>query len=494
MATSNDILITVTSRESRVAMVENGQLQELYFERTRTKHSNSVGSIVKGKVARVIPGMQAAFVDIGLAKNGFLHARDLQFDGSQLDDTQSSTPSRIESRLHEGQSILVQIIKEPIGDKGVRLSMKLSVPSRFLVFLVGQTEIGVSQKIAGVDRREQLLEQVSKLRDELNFSGGFILRTQAEQASEDDLRQDMLLLKNQWQQFEQSLQDSRPGQTLLQEPPLALRALRDFASDTTSVIQIDDLNSYQAAMQYAEQFRPSLIDKLKLHQAPTSLFSLFNVDHQISCALNRRVTLDSGVELVIDQTEALTIIDVNTGSYIGEEDAKQTLLSTNLEASEEIARQLRLRNIGGIIIIDFIDMPSAGDQQKVMSALRSALDKDRVKTRVGQFSELGLLEVTRKRTRESLQDTLCEPCPVCQASGVVKTPQTVCHEILREVLNEAQQFDAKAYTVRVSNEVADLFEQVEADSLRALQEMIERPVKVLTDPHYQPQQYNIALA
>jgi len=455
LATSNDILITVTSRESRVAMVENGQLQELYFERTRTKHSNSVGSIVKGKVARVIPGMQAAFVDIGLAKNGFLHARDLQFDGSQLDDTQSSTPSRIESRLHEGQSILVQIIKEPIGDKGVRLSMKLSVPSRFLVFLVGQTEIGVSQKIAGVDRREQLLEQVSKLRDELNFSGGFILRTQAEQASEDDLRQDMLLLKNQWQQFEQSLQDSRPGQTLLQEPPLALRALRDFASDTTSVIQIDDLNSYQAAMQYAEQF---------------------------------------SVELVIDQTEALTIIDVNTGSYIGEEDAKQTLLSTNLEASEEIARQLRLRNIGGIIIIDFIDMPSAGDQQKVMSALRSALDKDRVKTRVGQFSELGLLEVTRKRTRESLQDTLCEPCPVCQASGVVKTPQTVCHEILREVLNEAQQFDAKAYTVRVSNEVADLFEQVEADSLRALQEMIERPVKVLTDPHYQPQQYNIALA
>lgn len=492
MASKDEILINVTPRETRVAVVENGRLQELHLERTLSR--GIVGNIFKGKVVRVLPGMQAAFVDIGLDKNGFLHAADI----ARNDPAFAGQPMRdvppIQELVHEGKNVYVQVLKDPIGSKGARLTMELSMPSRNLVYLPNGFDIGISQKIESLEERERLHALVSKQISMHELQGGFIIRTLAESASDEDIANDMVFQQRLWGHVSSAMKDATPASLIHEDVPLSLRTMRDLVHDDLEKIRIDSRESFEKAREFAKDFMPELIDKLEYYPGEQPLFGLYSIEQEIESAMHRKVMLKSGGDIIIDQTEAMTTIDVNTGSYVGRRNHEETLFKTNLEAAIEIAHQLRLRNLGGIIIVDFIDMQSSKHKKQVLAALSTSIAKDRVKINVTDISPLGLVEITRKRTRESLEQVMCEACPVCKGRGTIKTIQTVCYEILREILREDRQYKAQAYTIVAAQQVVDLLLDEEANSVADLQEFIDRPISIKADPYYQQQQYDIALA
>jgi len=485
-----DILINWSPQETRVAIVENGAVQELHVERTLER--GLVGNIYTGKVARVLPGMQSAFIDIGLERAAFLHVGDLvQRNGNG--DGGAATP--IEKLVYEGQSLTVQVIKDPIGTKGARLSAQISIAGRLLVFLPHDNHIGISQKIGSPELREQLRARMAQLAgsSQGGDTGGFILRTNAEDASDDELAADIAYLRKTWAGVRERSFKSPPGTLLHEDLNLAQRVLRDLTDDDTHAIRIDSRMQFEALQAFGREFTPGAVGKLEHYAGERPIFDLYNIDQEIERALARRVDLKSGGYLIVDQTEALTTIDVNTGGYVGARNFDDTIFKTNLEAAQAIARQLRLRNLGGIIIIDFIDMVREEHQDAVLSELRRQLARDRVKMTVSGFTQLGLVEMTRKRTRESLAHMLCEPCPTCQGKGSVKTPRSVCYDILREILREARQFNPKEFRVVASAAVVEMLLDEESQHLAGLSDFIGKPISLRTEPTLSPEQYDIVL-
>lgn len=479
----DEILINCGMRETRAAVLTNGVLEDLHVERRVAR--GLVGNIYLGRVVRVLPGLQSAFVDIGLERTGFLHVLDIV-------DAKPGQP--IERILTDGQSLLVQVAKDPIGTKGARLTTSVSLAGRKLVYLPMDEHVGVSQRIEDEELREQLREQVTALRDP-DQKGGYIIRTCAEDGStEDEFRDDMRYLSLLWKKVrEQKGAVSAPA-LLYEDLSLAKRVIRDMVQSDTRQILVDSQEAFRALTEFAESYVPAVRPLLQLYQADRPLFETYGIDEEIEKALSRRVDLKSGGYLVIDQTEAMTTIDVNTGGFVGKRDFAQTVYKTNLEAAQTIARQLRLRNLGGIIIVDFIDMASEAHREGVLSELRRAVSTDRTRLTVSEFTELGLVEMTRKRTRENLSQVLCETCPVCGGRGKIKTRRTVCYEILREIVRECRQYkDAKSFKILASQSVIDAFLEEEADALELLQEAIGKPVSLEVEIAYGQEQYDVLI-
>ena len=487
-----DILVNTTAQELRVAVMHQGVLQELHLDREANR--GLVGNIYVGVVTRVLPGMQSAFIDIGLERAAFLHVADLW---------QSRTDAGIqpiEKHLYESQLLLVQVLKDPIGTKGARLSTQISIAGRLLVYLPLDPHVGVSQRIAGEAERSLLRERVQRFMapDE---RGGFIIRTMAEEATDDEFAADMAYLRRRWTQI---LDETRPvaeagaarerkPRLLYAELSLAHRVLRDIAGPTTQTVVVDNRVTLEDMREFSRTYMPGLESKLRLYEGERPLFDLHGIDDEIAKAIARRVELKSGGYLIFDQTEALTTIDVNTGGYVGGRSFEDTVFRTNLEAAQSISRQLRLRNLGGIIIIDFIDMGSGDHREAILQELRRGLARDRTKSSVNGFTSLGLVEMTRKRTRESLAHVLCEPCKVCQGKGTVKTARTVCYEIMRELAREARQFNPREFRILASESVIDLFLDEESQHLAVLGDAIGKPITLHVESLYSQEQYDIVL-
>jgi ribonuclease G len=493
-----DILINWSPQETRVAVVENGAVQELHIERSLER--GLVGNIYSGRVARVLPGMQSAFVDIGLERAAFLHVADVQVNGvvPRGEHGGNGVPQTpIERLVFEGQTLTVQVIKDPIGTKGARLSTQISIAGRLLVFLPQDDHIGISQKIGSQELREQLRARMAKLTQPAEGAapegGGYILRTNAADATDDELADDIRYLKKTWAAVRERSFKSAPGTLLHQDLSLAERVLRDLAHEGTQAIRIDSKQQFEVLSKFGREYTPTSVARLQHYAGERPIFDLFNIDEEIARALERRVDLKSGGYLIVDQTEALTTIDVNTGGFVGARNFDDTIFKTNLEAAQAIARQLRLRNLGGIIIVDFIDMVREDHQQAVLAEFRKQLSRDRTKTTVSGFTQLGLVEMTRKRTRESLAHMLCEPCPTCQARGQVKTARSVCYDVLREILREARQFNPKEFRVVASAAVVEMLLDEESSHLADLSAFIGKPISLSAEPTMNPEQYDIVL-
>lgn len=477
---SEEILINVTPQETRVAVVENGVLQEVHIE--RVTHRGFVGNIYKGRVCRLLPGMQAAFIDIGLDRTAFLQISDIR---SSKDDF------GIQALLHEGQDIIVQVIKDPIGSKGARLTTHITLPARYLVYMPDSDHIGISQKIGDDQERERLRSVVRAAMGEVE--GGFILRTMADQVSEEELKKDISYLHKLWQFVYERTQKVSTRSLVHEDMPLALRVMRDLMKENIEKVRVDSREMYARVLEFALEFVPEAAPRIEYYPGERPLFDLYSVEDEIRHALEPRVALKSGGYLVIDQTEAMTTIDVNTGTYVGRRTLEETIFKTNLEAAQAIARQLRLRNLGGMIIVDFIDMTDAEHKRQVLRALERALLRDRVKVSITEMSSLGLVEITRKRTRESLERLLCEPCPICKGRGVLKTAETVCYEIFREILREVRQFGTDQYLVVASQAVVDRLLDDQAQNLVKLQEFIGKPVHVQVESAYHQEEFDVVL-
>ncbi len=496
---AHEILINWTPHETRVAVIENGAVQELHLERTLER--GLVGNIYQGRVVRVLPGMQSAFIDIGLERAAFLHVADLHGGNGaarERGDGPANAPIPIERQIFEGQTLTVQVVKDAIGTKGARLSTQVSIAGRLLVHLPQDNHLGISQKIGSPELREQLRQRLSVLAGAPAEGGdykggGFILRTNAGEASDKELADDIAYLRKTWAGVRERAFASAPGSLLHQDLTLAERVLRDLAADDTTSIRIDSRLQFEHLHAFGELFSPGAVGKLAHYQGERPIFDLCNIDDEIRRALARRVDLKSGGYLIIDQTEALTTVDVNTGGFVGARNFDDTIFKTNLEAAGAIARQLRLRNLGGIIIADFIDMTREDHQAAVLAEFRKQLARDRVRTTVSGFSQLGLIEMTRKRTRESLAHMLCEPCPTCEGRGILKTARSVCYDILREVLREARQFDPKEFRVVASAAVAEMLLDEESQHLAGLSEFIGKPISLSVEPSFNPEQYDIVL-
>ena len=491
-----DILINWAPQETRVAVVEHGAVQELHIERALER--GLVGNIYAGRVARVLPGMQSAFIDIGLERAAFLHVADVHVNG-QIGPGHggaSSPPTPIERLVFEGQTLTVQVVKDPIGSKGARLSSQISIAGRLLVYLPQDDRIGISQKIGSHELREQLRARMNvlvRLSDDAGPAGGFILRTNAEEATDAELANDIAYLRKTWSTVRERAFKSPPATLLHQDLSLVERVLRDLAHEGTQAIRIDSQMQFERLRQFGGDYTPTSVARLEHYKGERPIFDLFNIDEEIARALARRVDLKSGGYLIIDQTEALTTVDVNTGGFVGARNFDDTIFKTNLEAAQAIARQLRLRNLGGIVIIDFIDMSRDEHQAAVLSELRKQLARDRTKITVSGFTQLGLVEMTRKRTRESLAHMLCEPCPTCQGKGQVKTPRSVCYDILREILREARQFNPKEFRVVASASVVEMLLDEESQHLAGLSDFIGKPISLQAEATGSPEQYDIVL-
>ncbi|OIQ82059.1 ribonuclease G [mine drainage metagenome] len=480
---SEEILINVTPQETRVAIMEQGVLQELHLERTSAL--GLVGNVYKGTVCRVLPGMQSAFVEIGLSRAAFLHVADiLEYD--------TDTEKPIQELLHEGQTIMVQVIKEPIGSKGARLTTQISIAGRFLVYLPQQQHIGVSQRIENEAEREALKARLLALLP-ADQEGGYIVRTMAETASDDELRADLAYLYKVWGNIQSSGREASKSSLVYQDLNLSLKVLRDIVCEHTERIQVDSRETSQKMREFAQSYAGNVLGCIEQYSGERPLFDLYGVEQEIEKALSRKVELKSGGYLIFDQTEALTTVDVNTGGFVGGKTLADTIFKTNLEAAQAIARQLRLRNLGGIIILDFIDMEAPVHREAVLEELCRAVGRDRVRTSIHGFSGLGLVEMTRKRTRESLAHILCEPCSCCQGRGELKTAQTVCYEILRELVREARQFNAREFRVLASQPVIDLFLDEESQSLAQLSDFIGKPISLQVETQYGQEAFDIIL-
>mgnify|MGYP003620552216 CR=1 FL=1 len=482
---NEDILINFTPQETRVAVMYQGVVQELHIERNASR--GLVGNIYMGRVVRILPGMQSAFIDVGLQRTAFLHVADI------WEPREAGEPARpIERILHEGQGLIVQVIKDPIGTKGARLSTQISLAGRLLVHLPQEKHIGISQRIENEHEREALRERIARLLPS-DETGGYIVRTVAEGASDEALTDDIEYLRKLWCDILEDTKKAAPPYLLYQELSLGQRVLRDFVNANTQHIFIDSRENFQKLSLFAREYTPAVLPLLNHYVGERPLFDLHGIEQEIERALARRVDLKSGGYLVFDQTEAMTTIDVNTGGFVGVRNFDETVFKTNLEAAHTIARQLRLRNLGGIIIIDFIDMDSAEHKTAVLDEFNKALASDHTRLTVNGFTALGLVEMTRKRTRESLAHILCEECPTCSGRGEVKTARTVCYEILRELLREARQFNAREFRILAGVAVTDIFLDEESQGLAMLSDFIGKPISLKAEPSYTQEQYDIVL-
>jgi ribonuclease G len=513
---NEEILINVTPQETRVAVVDNGVLQEIHIERTGKR--GTVGRIFKGRVSRVLPGMQAAFIDIGLDRTGFLHISDIvdsscQEGGLNLNTVQEQT---IESLLVQGQEILVQVIKDPLGSKGARLTTRLSVASRYLVFIPDNPTLGVSQRIEDEQERARLknlvldpypdicLETATgtggnavlspvRSRSGLLDKGGFIFRTAAEGKNEREIYKDIEFLHKLWDSIQQRIKTTGTPGILYEDLPLAIRVMRDRAHTGIEKIRVDSTSTCKRLAGFAADFIPELLDRIEYYPGERPILNLYSIEDEIQKSLNRKVQLKSGGHLIIDQTEAMTTIDVNTGAFVGHRNPEETIYKTNLEAAQAIARQLRLRNLGGIIIIDFIDMQEQEHARQVLMALEKNIERDHSKITLSELTSLGLVQLTRKRTQESLEQILCETCPTCSGRGTIKSGETVCYEIFRDILREVRQFDTKKLLVVGSQTVVDMCLDEQSDSIAELEAFIDRPISFQVEPLYTQEQYDIVL-
>ena len=489
---SEEILVNITPQETRVAVIENGVLQEVYIERARKR--GIVGNIYKGKVCRILPGMQAAFIELGLERAAFLHATDIWVDQSLNTENQ---PEKLETQditalLKDGQEILVQVIKDPLGSKGARLTTHITIPARFLVYMPQSSHVGISQKIEDEEERARLKNLVENAVDE-DDSGGFIVRTVAEGIAEDIILSDIKFLKKVWSSMMERKPETSAGDLLHEDLPLAMRAIRDMVSGDVEKVRIDSKEHFIKAEKFVSRFIPELVVGIDYYSGPRPIFDLYSVEDEIEKALHSKVQLKSGGHLVIDQTEAMTTVDVNTGAFVGHRNLEETIFKTNLEATIAIARQLRLRNLGGIIIIDFIDMESEDHKAQVLRSLARGLEKDHAKSHISEVSSLGLVQMTRKRTRESLGHILCEPCAVCHGRGSIKTPETVAFEIFREILREARQFEAQTFLVLASQPVVELMIDEESAGVAELEAFIGKPIKFQVETQYSQELYDVVL-
>ena len=549
---SEELLINISPMESRVAVLDNGILGEIYIERHHKL--GLLGNIYLGTVVRVLPGMQAAFVDIGESRTAFLHVNDMQREprppkphsnpatnpaatlpdvndpstdnsispstanaslhsaaispdslavtspvvsAQSTDVVAVSNKSLIQHRLHESQHILVQVTKDQLGSKGARLTTNISLPSRYLVYLPSSDHIGISQRIDGIDERNRLKTELTSLMQTVNLKGGLIARTAAEHVPAAKLEEDIYYLLQLWRTICARRQETRNHQSsalIYQELSLPLRSIRDLVHAGTEKVIIDNAQIYEQVRHFAKEFVPFVYDRIVHYTAEPALFDVHRVEEDLRDALKRRVDLKSGGYLIIDQTEAMTTIDVNTGSFVGGRSLEDTVYKTNLEATHAIARQLRLRNLGGIIILDFIDMLEQGHKDDVLTSLQEQLNQDYAKTNITQVSELGLVEMTRKRTRESLGQQLCEPCSTCQGRGFVKTAETVCFEIFREIMRCARTYNSpKKFTVVAHAAVIDLLLTSEADTVADLEYLLGRVITFEVENLYTQEQYDIVL-
>jgi len=467
---NEEILINATPREVRAAVVDNGVLQELLVERVSS--SGLLGNIFKGRVSRVLPGMQAAFIDIGLARTAFLHASDIMQAGA----ADASRDIDIRKLLSEGDDILVQVLKEPLGDKGARLTSAITVPSRYLVMMPDRPGTGVSSRIDDEAERDRLRSAVAEV--QATAAHGFIVRTAAEGVAADTLRADMLFLDKLWAVIRNAYVSAPTGSLVHADLPLAVRVIRDMTNRQIDRVLVDSPDCLASIEEFARNFMPDFAPTLELYEGKRPIFDLYAIDDEINRALGRKVDLKSGGYLIIEQTEAMTTIDVNTGGYVGRSSLEDTVFRTNLEATSAIARQLRLRNLGGIVIIDFIDMQTDVHRTQVLAALESALASDPVRTQISHVSPLGLVEMTRKRSRESLEHMLCDPCPACSGRGRVKSAETVCYEIFREILRQHRQFPFGELVVLAHDEVIEMLLDEESGTFAELESLTGRPIRL----------------
>ncbi|WP_330946424.1 ribonuclease G [Thermomonas sp. LB-4] len=495
---SEELLVNVTPRETRVAVVENGMLQELHIERGSQR--GVVGNIYKGKVQRVMPGMQAAFVDIGLERAAFLHANDIfrsaPLDGVAGDEAPAAPPPQMQipiaDLLRDGAEVVVQVVKDPIGSKGARLTTQISIPSRYLVLLPRSKVVGISARIEDEAERARL----KALMAELTAGGaghGYIVRTNAEGQPAEALAEDIAYLGRVWELIERSAADAKVGSRVYEDLSLPLRAVRDLIRRDVEKVKVDSRETCERLREFAARYMPALADKVEHYTGARPVFDMYGVEDEIQRALDKQVPLKSGGYLVIDQTEAMTTVDVNTGSFLGQRNLEETVYRTNLEAAQAVARQLRLRNLGGIIIIDFIDMHDAEHRRQVLRTLEKSLVKDHAKTTVYDFSPLGLVEMTRKRTVESLERQLCEPCHECGGRGMLKTAETVTYEIFREIVRAVRQFDAARLLVIASPKVVGRITDEESNAVAELEEFIGKSIRFQADAQYLQEQFDVVL-
>ncbi len=486
---TQELLINITPQETRVAILDNGSLQEIHLERARAR--GLVGNIYLGRVSRVLPGMQAAFVDAGLQRTAFLHASDISAGEAVARGEPLEQPS-IQRLVREQQTLMVQVLKDPLGSKGARLTTQIAIPSRYLVFLANNPSVGVSARIDDAAERERLRELGAAFMADAP-AHGCIIRTAAEGVAQAVLEREWRFLNRLWEAIGERADSAMAPALLHEDLPLMLRVLRDLVDDSIERVRIDSREWFDRMVEFCVHFLPGTEAKLEHYPGERPIFDLYGVEDEIQRALQRRVNLKSGGYLVIDQTEALTVIDVNTGGYVGHRTLEETIFKTNLEAAQAIVRQLRLRNIGGIIIIDFIDMADAGHRHQVLRALEKTLQRDHARTQVGDISALGLVEITRKRTRDSLQHLLCENCPVCGGRGYLKSAETVVHEIAREILRESRQFETTRFRVLAGHEVVDRAMEEENDTFAELEAFIGKPIEFQVEPLYSPEQFDVVL-
>jgi len=490
---SNDIIVNAGPRETRVALMTNNQLVEVHIERDRDR--SIVGNIYKGRVVRVLPGMQAAFLDIGLERAAFLYVRDVldDFDELKLDDARTIFPREeqpIQDLLQDGQEVLVQVSKDPIGLKGAQITSHVSLPGRYLVFLPTAHKIGISRRIESEKKRLRLKKIMEKIIPEVR--GGFIIRTASENRKDKEIKADVDYLLQMWDDIQHRKKKSPAPSLVHRDLSLAMRTVRDLFTEDFDRFIIDNPQVYEEVLDFFDRFLPNQKPAVHLYENDVPIFEYFGIEMEISKALDRKVWLKSGGYITIEQTEALTSIDVNTGRYVGQRNFDETILKTNLEAVKEIVYQLRLRNIGGIIIIDFIDMERRADQEKVFGALDNALKTDKMKTTILKISELGLVEMTRKRVRDNLTRTLCESCPYCEGRGFIKSKVSVCFEVFRELRKEARRLKGQNLVVFVHPDVAELLYDTERAGIEEIERDFEIKVTVKADPNFHQEQYEFA--
>jgi ribonuclease G len=504
---SVELLVNVTPFETRVARIENGLAEEVYIER---EHDRGLrGNIYNGRVQRVLPGIQASFVDIGLSRAGFLYAGDIAQPGIHVAEEQASHETEeqegttapestslqrqhpdISTLVRENQHLMVQVSKEPIASKGPRLTSLLSLAGRYLVYLPHHDHIGIAHRIEDSAERNRLMGMVSEIKPE---GGGLIVRTVAEGRGQEELKQDLDYLLRLWADIEERLKHAGPATLVHSELNLYLRTMRDFVDADVEKIHVDSRDAYERMLSFARRFMPEVADRLYYYPGERPIFDVYGVEEEITRALRRRVELKSGGHLVIDQTEALIAIDVNSGSFTASRTMEETGFKTNLEAVHEIVHQLRLRNLGGIIVVDFIDMQEEENRRRLLEVLEEALSRDHAKTHIVQLSELGLVEMTRKRTRESLGRTLLSVCPHCNATGHILSEITICHQIFREVVAEARAYPCDRLMVVAHPAIIDRMLGEESDNVSALERFLKKEIVLKSDDKLDAEHYEIIL-